>query len=194
MYLIVGLGNPGEKYQKTRHNLGFVVIDKLAYSVQRIGDSWKQNKKLKAEIQQVNYTLNAMNYTLVFAKPLTYMNNSGLAVRLLADYFKIVPENIVIVHDDLDILLGKIKVRKGGSGAGHRGVESVIKSLGTDNFVRVRVGIGPTEERLSETEDFVLEPFTSKEKPVVKRVIKHAVQALETLLKDGLEKAQNEYN
>lgn len=192
MYLIVGLGNPGEKYQKTRHNLGFEVVDVLAHQLM-VDSVWLMDKKFKSQILKINEP-STNNYSLFLVKPETYMNNSGLAVRLLADYYKIPPENIVIIHDDLDILLGKIKVRKGGSGAGHRGVESVIKSLGTDNFIRVRVGIGPTEEHMMDAEEFVVSAFTSKEKPVVKRAIKHAVQALKTLLKNGLEKAQNEYN
>lgn len=205
MKVIVGLGNPREKYQNTRHNLGFLVVEELASSIQRSASSWKANKDLKAEIMQINYTLDASSYSLVMVKPQTYMNNSGMAVKAIADYFKIPVENIIIVHDELDLPLGKIKIRSGGAAAGHHGVESVIKHLGDDKFVRIRLGIRPTESTnrvlLGEhkqasfnAEKFVLEPFQTKEKAKVKRMVKEAVQAVELLIKEGLEKAQNSYN
>lgn len=191
MKLIIGLGNPGDKYQNTRHNLGFAVVEELASRVQRLGSSWKTEKRLKAETIQANYTLDASSCTLILAKPQTYMNNSGLAVKLLADYYKIPPEDLIIIHDDVDIVLGKIKVRMGGSGGGHHGVESIIKSLGDDQFIRVRLGIG---EGRKDIEEFVLETFLPDERSKVKRMVKEAVEALELLLKEGLEKTQNQYN
>ncbi|MBU1031530.1 aminoacyl-tRNA hydrolase [Patescibacteria group bacterium] len=190
MKLIVGLGNPGEKYAQVRHNLGFRVVDELAESVKGQGESWKKEDKFKSEI--LNFTLNASPLTLV--KPQTYMNNSGMAVRQLADYFKIATEDIIIIHDEMDLPLGKIKVRLGGAAAGHHGVESIIKTLGTDQFIRVRLGVEPLEGFIRQPEKFVLEQFIPKEKPKVKHMIKQAVKALEILLEKGLDSAQNQYN
>lgn len=187
MKLIVGLGNPGEKYIGVRHNLGFMVADELVDRLQGTGDSWKKNEKLKSEICNLKTT----TCNLILAKPQTYMNNSGMAVKLLASYYKTAPEDIIIVHDELDLPLGKIKVRIGGAAAGHHGVESIIAALETDQFIRVRLGIGPAT---GVVEKFVLKPFVSREKPQVKHVIKQALKALDLLLEKGLEKAQNQYN
>src|SRR3989338_14811 len=190
MKLIIGLGNPGEKYQGTRHNLGFRVVDELGERVKGQGESWKYEEKFKAEI--LNFTLNASRFTLV--KPQTYVNESGLSVALLANFFKIPAEDIIIVHDDLDLSLGKIKVRKGGSGAGHHGVESVIKELGTDQFIRVRLGIGNEKSHSGEhhrisfsAEKFILEQFLQKEKSEVKQMIKMGIKAIEVIFNQGIE-------
>lgn len=197
MKLIIGLGNPGSKYEGVRHNLGFEVVDKLGSRVQGTGDSWKYEEKFKSEI--LDFTLNASRFTLV--KPQTFMNKSGIAVRQLADYYKILPEEIVIVHDELDLPLGKIKVRLGGAAAGHHGVESIIDVLGTDQFVRVRLGIGNLKSHSGEhkrisfnAEKFVLEPFIHSEHAQVKHMIKQAIKALDILLEKGLESAQNQFN
>lgn len=200
MKLIVGLGNSEDKYAKTRHNLGFELVNEFVkkmddgkWKVGVEGGRWKMEEKFRAEIIKIN--------DLVFAKPQTYVNHSGIAVRRLADYYKIPPEDIIIVHDDLDLHLGKIKVRLGGSGAGHHGVESIIQSLGTDQFIRVRLGIGNEKSHSGEhkrisfsAEKFVLEEFLSNEKPEVKHMLKLAIKALEILLKSGVEVAQNQYN
>ncbi len=179
MKLIIGLGNPGDQYKNVRHNLGFMVLDKMI-------TNWEDNKKLKSQITKIN--------DLIFAKPQTYMNNSGMAVKLLMDYFKVPAEDIIIIHDDMDLPLGKIKIRLGGSAAGHHGVESIIKDLGTDQFIRVRLGIEPSEVFIRQPEKFVLEPFIQKEKPEVKHMIKQAIKALNLLLEKGLDSAQNQYN
>jgi len=138
---------------------------------------------------------------LILAKPQTYMNNSGMAVKLLSTVYlpagrqgRLPSTDIIVVHDELDLPLGKIKVRMGGAAAGHHGVESIIKALGTDQFVRVRLGIEPQDGFIRQPEKFVLEPFNLKEKPQVKHMIKQAVKALELLLEKGLEAAQNQYN
>ena len=197
MKLIVGLGNPGTKYERVRHNLGFMVVEELGKRVKRQGESWKYEEKFKSEI--LDFTLNASRFTLV--KPQTYMNNSGMAVVALVDYFKIPPEDLIGIHDDLDLPLGKIKVRLGGAAAGHHGVESIINALGTDKFIRVRLGIGNLRTQSSEhkhahvdTNKFVLEPFMHSEKSKVKHTIKQTVKALDILLEQGLEKAQNQFN
>jgi len=168
--LVVGLGNPGEKYARVRHNLGFMVLDQLA-------SGWEENKKIKSLIFKKDQ--------LIFAKPQTYMNNSGLAVKLLTTYYKLQPTNLIIIHDDLDLMLGKIKVRMGGAAAGHHGVESIISALGTDQFTRVRLGIGNQKSHSGEhhrvhfeAEKFVLEPFEPSELPQVKHMIKQAVDMI----------------
>lgn len=193
MKLIVGLGNPGEKYTGVRHNLGFEVVDELVNRLQGAGDSWKYNEKFKAEIIKVG--------DLILARPQTYMNNSGLAVKLLATYYKILTTDIIVIHDELDLPLGKIKVRLGGAAAGHHGVESVINSLGSDQFIRVRLGIGNLKTQSAEhkkvhvsAEKFVLEAFMPKEHTKVKHMIQQASKALEILLEKGLDVAQNQYN
>ncbi|MCL4365641.1 aminoacyl-tRNA hydrolase [Patescibacteria group bacterium] len=195
MKLLIGLGNPGEKYVDTRHNLGFMIVDELAEKMDN--GQWTMDKKFKSEI--FNCQLSTINCMIV--KPQTYMNNSGMAVKLLADYYKIPAEDIIVVYDELDLPLGKIKVRIGGSAAGHHGVESIMDVLKTDKFIRVRLGVGNLKTQSAErkgsavnAEKFVLEPFTHSEKPQVKHLLKQAVKAVELLLEKGLEKAQNQYN
>ena len=200
MKLIVGLGNPGEKYASVRHNLGFMALDEYVKKVDRLqgtGYGWENNEKFKSEI----CNLKTETYNLLLAKPQTFMNNSGLAVRLLTTYYKLPTTDVIVIHDDLDLPLGKIKVRLGGAGAGHHGVESIIKVLGTDKFIRVRLGIGNLKSQSGEhkaihfnAEHFVLEPFIPNEKSKVKHMIKQSIKALETLLEKGLTVAQNQYN
>lgn len=185
MKLIVGLGNPGEKYQGTRHNLGFRVVDEYVSSIM-YKVLWEDNKKLKSQIAKTN--------DLIFVRPQTYMNNSGLAVKLLTTYYKLPATDVIVVYDEMDLPLGKIKVRMGGAAAGHHGVESIISKLGTDQFIRVRLGIEPSEGFIRQPEKFVLEPFIPKEKPQVKHMIKQAVKALDLLLEKGLDSAQNQFN
>lgn len=203
MKLVVGLGNPGEKYAHVRHNLGFMVVDELGKKIDggkwKMGvedGRWKLDKKFKSQILRC-----AQDDNLILVKPQTYMNNSGMAVKLLAAYFNIAPEDIIIIHDDLDLPLAKIKVRLGGAAAGHHGVESIIETLKTDKFIRIRLGIGnlktlgaETKKQSIGTEKFVLEPFEHSELPQVKHMVKQALKALETLLEKGLEVAQNQYN
>lgn len=192
MKLVVGLGNPGEKYDHTRHNLGFGLLDEFVRKNNL--ESWSFEAKFKAEIIKIGNDL-------ILARPQTYVNQSGLAVAALANFFKIAPADITIVHDDLDLTLGKIKVRLGGSGAGHHGVESVIKELGTDQFIRVRLGIGNEKSHSGEhnripfsAEKFVLEKFSSKEKSEVKQMIKQGIKALEIIFDQGRQAAQNQFN
>lgn len=191
MRLVVGLGNPGEKYQNVRHNLGFFALDE--YVKKMDSGSWIMDSKFKAEIIK--------NEDLIFAKPQTYMNNSGLAVKLLATYYKIPTTDVIVVYDELDLPLGKIKVRMGGAAAGHHGVESIISALGTDQFIRVRLGIGNLKTQSAEhkathvsAEKFVLDSFIHSEKSQVKHMIKQAIKALDELLEKGLEYAQNQFN
>ncbi len=191
MFLIVGLGNPESKYAGTRHNLGFNVIDELRRKLE--AGNWKLEDKFKAEVLKIN--------NLILARPQTYMNLSGMAISNIASYYKIPPENIIIIYDELDLSLGHIKVRVGGSAAGHHGVESVIEKLGTDKFIRVRLGIGNLQSQSGEhkhrsfnAEHYVLDFFQPNEKSTVKRMIKEAIKAVGIILKKGLEKAQHQFN
>lgn len=191
MILIVGLGNPEDHYAKTRHNLGFEVLDKY---VKKTGDeTWSLDNKFKAEVIKRG--------DLMFAKPLTFMNKSGMAVKLLTTYYKIPTTDLIIIHDELDLPLGKIKVRLGGAAAGHHGVESIISSLNTDKFIRVRLGIGNLRTKSGEhkgqtisAEKFVLDPFKHSERSQVKHMIKQTLKALDLLLDKGLDYAQNQFN
>ncbi len=191
MRIIVGLGNPGDKYTAVRHNLGFTIVDEFRHK-HNLG-KWQNEAKFKSEIVKTD--------NLVLARPQTYMNNSGMGVKLLADYYKIPHEDVILIYDDLDLPLGKIKVRLGGAAAGHHGVESVIEHLGTDEFIRIRLGIGNLRTQSAEhkgqhvnAEKFVLEPFLQKEKSQVKHMVKKALDALQVLLEKGLEYAQSQYN
>jgi peptidyl-tRNA hydrolase, PTH1 family len=192
MRLIVGLGNPEDKYANTRHNLGFEIVDALRKKLK--GGEWSLEGKFKAEICKVSPDL-------MLVRPETYMNNSGMAVSKIANYFKVLPEDVLIIHDELDLPLSHLKIRLGGAAAGHHGVESVITSLGTDKFIRLRCGIGNLRSQSSEhggqhfqAEHYVLESFMPTEKHEVKKMVKQAVKAIEVYLEKGLEKAQNQYN
>lgn len=198
MKLIVGLGNPGERYAGSRHNLGFAVVDKLLtewLTVKQPEKFWQFNKDFNSEIGKIQ------EKDVLLVKPQTHMNSSGIAVKKIADYFKVAPEDVIIVHDDLDLILGKIKVRLGGGLGGHHGLESIMNHLGTDKFIRVRLGIGNQKSHSGEhkrisfsAEKFVLEEFEQNEHSEVRRMIKQAIQALKTLLDKGLETAQNQFN
>ncbi len=195
MKLVVGLGNPEEKYAGTRHNLGFDLTDELRRKENL--ELWREEGKFKAEVIKAKL----FGQDIMLMRPQTYMNNSGLAVSMLANFYKIPAEDIVIIHDELDMPLGHIKIRKGGGAGGHHGVESIISSLGTDNFVRLRLGIGNGRSHSGEhnrvsfnAEHFVLEPFMPNERHDVKKMLKQALKALEILLREGTEIAQNQFN
>ncbi len=194
MILIVGLGNPGKKYQNTRHNLGFMVLDGVLAKLLPVEKTaWKENKKFNSEIAKIG--------NLILAKPQTFMNASGLAVTKITNYYKIKPEDIWVVHDDVDLLLGKMRVRKGGSSAGHRGLESIIEELGKSDFVRFRLGIGyPVKKEKAKigkeklVERYVLSEFKREEKTKVKQVIGRAVKAIKIALVEDWQGAANQFN
>ena len=182
MKLIIGLGNPGIQYEKTRHNLGWRVIGRLA---RKLGaSSWKIEMRFNAFVAET--FLNGEK--IIFARPQTFMNNSGIAVKSIANYYKIPNEEILVVHDEIDLPLGEIKVQKGRGAAGHNGVQSVIDHLKTKNFIRIRLGIVPEARLLEKTlsrslaSEFVLQNFTTKEEKIVKKQIKRAVQIIRTAL------------
>ncbi len=201
MKLIFGLGNPGEKYLGTRHNLGFMVLDE--YAKKHLGPDyvWEENEQSSSSSKKLKSLILKLDEEIRLVKPLTFMNNSGQAVSLVARYFKVKPDEVIVIHDDLDLQLGKIKVRAGGSAAGHHGVESIIEQLGSDSFIRVRLGIGNLRSHSGEhqrvsfsAEKFVVEGFMSQESSKLKRMLKQAVNALDLLLSEGLDKAQNQFN
>jgi peptidyl-tRNA hydrolase, PTH1 family len=181
--LVVGLGNPGPNYAKTRHNLGFVVADLLA---ERIGSKFKVHKRSGAEV----VTGRIGSRPIVLAKPRTYMNESGRQVGPLAKFYSVPPADIVVVHDELDIEFGRIRLKFGGGVAGHNGVRSVSMALGSKDFQRVRIGIGRPPGR-KDPASFVLENFTVAERAEVPVLCEQAADATELLVAQGLEPAQN---
>lgn len=177
MKLIIGLGNPGKRYENTRHNLGFLAINKLAEKIEI--DDWKIKMQFNANITQGNFN----NEKIILAKPQTFMNNSGITVKSIADYYKISNEEILIIHDDIDLPLGKIKIQQSRGAAGHKGVQSIIDALGTKDFTRIRLGIKPiNKEIIIETEKLVLQKFSKDEEKIVQKTIKKAVALITTAL------------
>ena len=175
MKLIIGLGNPGEEYKKTRHNAGFLAVDKIVLSIKY----QVLSTQLKFNTEISNGTID--DEKIILAKPQTFMNNSGQAVKTILDYYKIKLEDIIVIHDDLDILLGKYKISKNSSSAGHKGVQSIIDYLGTKDFMRIRIGI-MTENKKTPTEKFVLERFSEEEMEIVEGVIEKIVKNISTQL------------
>ncbi|MGE0783877.1 aminoacyl-tRNA hydrolase [Mycolicibacterium sp.] len=182
-FLVVGLGNPGPNYANTRHNLGFMVVDILA---DRWGEKFKVHKKSGAEVA----TGRLGDRAVVLAKPRVYMNESGRQVGPLAKFFSVPPAQVVIVHDELDIEFGRIRLKAGGGVAGHNGLRSVASALGSNDFQRVRIGIGKPPGHKSGA-SFVLENFNSVERKEVPTICEQAADATELLIVRGLEPAQN---
>jgi PTH1 family peptidyl-tRNA hydrolase len=189
MILIVGLGNPGEKYAGNRHNLGFWAVEELA---EKEGLEWKSSRESLIAIRET---------LMIITKPQTFMNASGFAVVKLAKFYKIKPENIWIIHDEIDLPLGKLKIRFGGGTAGHRGIASIMEQLGTDQFARFRLGVGRPFSKVQagrgkdrEVERYVLRNFSNKEKNEIKSLLKRTIEAIECGLKEGLDEAMRKYN
>jgi peptidyl-tRNA hydrolase, PTH1 family len=197
MLLIAGLGNPGEKYASTRHNIGFMVIDKFFKNQVAVENAWQEDKNKKVFFYKTG--------DIILAKPVTFMNASGVAVRKLVDLYKIKTENIWVIHDDIDLPIGKIRIRRGGGSAGHHGVDSIMRELGgVDTFVRFRLGVGRGKLEQKKHSDqfikrqtiekYVVSHFADFEAGSVRTLIKHAVKAIELALQKGLDRAMNEYN
>jgi peptidyl-tRNA hydrolase, PTH1 family len=181
--LVVGLGNPGPQYATTRHNIGFLVADVLA---DRIGSGFKVHKKSGADV----VTGRLGDTSVVLAKPRTYMNESGRQVGPLAQFYSVAPADVIVLHDELDIDFGRIRLKFGGGVAGHNGLRSVSAALGTNDFKRVRIGIGRPPGRQSGA-SFVLENFNSRERPELGTIVEQSADAAELLVGLGLEPAQN---
>ncbi|MBQ3406079.1 MAG: aminoacyl-tRNA hydrolase [Lachnospiraceae bacterium] len=186
MYIIVGLGNPGKKYEGTRHNMGFDVIDRLVY---------KNNIPCSGSKFHSMYGTGMIGTEkVVLAKPLTYMNLSGTAVRELIDFYKIDPESeLIVISDDIDLEPGRIRIRKQGSAGGQNGLRHIVQCLGTQKFIRIRVGTGGKPEGW-ELADWVLSRFTMDDRALVDDAIVRAADAVTAICTDGIDKAMNIYN
>lgn len=185
MKLVVGLGNPGAEYRATRHNVGFEVIDELA---RRQGlDQWRES------FESLTAKVTGGRETVLLAKPLTYMNESGVAVRGLIDFYKIDINKLIVAADDLDLPLGTLRLRNGGGDGGQRGVRSIIQHLGTREFARARCGIGRPPGQMDPAA-YVLRPFMGDDIINAQIMVEHAADAVETWLTDGLELAMTRHN
>lgn len=185
-WVLVCLGNPGDQYENTRHNVGFMVADELA-------------ERAKAPIQKLKFkaltnTLTIGGEKVLVMKPVTYMNLSGEAARPAADFYKIPPERVLVVSDDTALPIGKLRIRKGGSAGGHNGLKSLIQQLGTDQFPRVRVGVGEKPHPDYDMANWVLGKFVGEDKKAIDAAVKKAADAIECIIKDGLDKGMNKFN
>lgn len=185
--LIVGLGNPGEEYDRTRHNMGFMLIDRLLEKMPK--DSFRENHQYESRFWKGVYA----GRSLILQKPLTYMNLSGNAAVPLARSEKIAPEEILVVHDDMDIPLGRIRIRKNGSSGGHNGIKSLIQGLGVESFPRMRIGIGKMSNGRGSA-DFVLSKFEGPDWELCSKVLDAATDAVILMLRRGIQCAMNQYN
>lgn len=186
MFLIAGLGNPGRQYEKTRHNMGFDTIDELIER-HRIPQGGIAHKAMYGKGMIAGEKVLAV-------KPLTYMNLSGEAIREYVNYYKMDPETeLIVIYDDIDLEPGQIRIRKKGSAGGHNGIKSIIAQIGTQNFYRVKVGVG-AKPKGWDLADYVLGRFSSEERELVDKAICDAADAVEMILKDGIEVAMNHYN
>lgn len=185
--LIVGLGNPEPKYDKTRHNIGFEAVDTLAKTWQISGS---ENRRFQAFFAEGRSHKGDKVYLL---KPLTYMNRSGQAIRAVTDWYKLQPESVLVIYDDMDLPIGRLRMRLSGSAGGHNGMKSAIAHLGTQNFPRLRIGIGKSGTD-KDTVSYVLGKFSSEETKMMCNVLQLVVDSVELALKQGVEKAMSLYN
>lgn len=188
--LIVGLGNPTKEYENTRHNIGFITLDALATKYKLI---FKNKKEFSSFCIKAAIAVNEKLFNVILAKPTTYMNNSGSAVKNILDWFKVDSHDMIVVHDEVALPLGKIRISVGRSSAGHNGIESIIEKTGDKEFTRLRIGIGPDPGGDSRKE-YVLNKFNKKEQEHYKIVVNVAVEAIETLITSKTEEAMNKYN
>jgi len=183
--LIIGLGNPGTGYKKTRHNIGFLAADNIA---NRNRLSFKESS-FNAQIS----TGTAYNESIIIAKPRTYMNLSGEAVSGITEHYNLTPKDIIVIHDDMDIEFGRIKIKTQGGSAGHRGIESIIYNLQSDEFTRIRAGIGkPTVD--TPPVDFVLQDFTETENKLLTNVLNNINDCIDTIIRSGTQAAMNKFH
>lgn len=185
-WLLVCLGNPGDKYENTRHNVGFMVADEVA-------------ERQGAPIQRLRFKaltniLTIAGEKVLVMEPITYMNLSGEAVRPAADFYKIPPERILVVSDDTALPAGRLRIRKGGSAGGHNGLKSIIQHLGTDQFPRLRVGVGEKPHPDYDMADWVLGRFTGEDRARMDQAVERAADAIECILKEGLDRGMSRFN
>ena len=184
-YLLIGLGNPGREYRETRHNLGFMLIDRIVVRLNARG--------MKVQSKAIVTTATYEDRKLILAKPQTYMNLSGQSVQGLVHFYKVPLTNLMVLSDDLDIPFGTIRIRAAGGPGGQRGMSSVIERLGTKEFPRLRIGIGRPPGRMDPS-DYVLQNFSRNEMQTLPEILDHAEKAVFTFVKNGLNKAMNDFN
>ena len=191
MKLIVGLGNPGIEYQFTPHNLGFLTIDRIANG---LGIEVRNRQCRALTARALIDSKASAGEPVILAKPETYMNLSGNSVReLVAEHQVDVTRDLIVIYDELDLPLGTIRIRQRGSSAGHNGMESILGALGTDEFLRIRLGIAP-DRKVADSVKYVLTPFRKAQEKIVDEILDTAVQAVEVILKEGPAAAMNRFN
>ncbi len=196
-WVVAGLGNPGEEYSRSRHNLGFMTVDRIA-KTKGVELGRRRFKGVTAEIVLAEKPV-------ILVKPQTFYNLSGECVSDLLGYFKIAPQQLIVVHDELDLEAGRLRIKQGGGDAGNRGVRSIAESLGTADFIRVRIGIGRPagftvemepgrQPKTEENKDYLLRPMTAAERQALAPILERAASAVEAIAERGLEAAMNRYN
>ncbi len=189
-WLIVGLGNPGPAYATTRHNVGAMLVAQLAAAT---GVKLSRHTRILAELAETHFGFPGDRQRIVLCAPMSYMNESGGPVKAAMSFYDVPPDRLVVIHDELDIDFGSIRIKKGGGDGGHNGLRSIRASIGTGDYYRVRLGIGRPPGRQAPA-DFVLQPFNSSQRSELPMFLSRAAEAVETLVRRGLEVAQNEFN
>jgi len=200
MFLIVGLGNPGKKYENTRHNVGFKAIDEIAtnFEFSVFSSRFASEVGNRQSIFNTKISKRILKDQKIFLiKPQGFMNNSGKTVKSLIKTHTFNPNNLIVIHDDIDLPIGKIRINKNRGVGGHRGIESIIKELKTKNFIRFRIGIKPAtndKQQVIRIEKFVLQKFSKEENEIIKKVTKKTIEAIKIIVEQGVERAMNKYN
>jgi PTH1 family peptidyl-tRNA hydrolase len=183
LWLIAGLGNPGSRYEKTRHNVGFLAVE-ACIRRQPLDCKEKEDYKIcKGSLGDEK---------IIFLEPLTFMNRSGIAIRRIMQKSNISPQQLIVIHDDLDLETGSLKIRKKGSSGGHKGIESIIQHIGTQEFIRIKIGIG--RDPFVPTEKYVLSKFRKEDIQAIREAIEKAVESVYAIINDGVERAMNRFN
>ncbi len=185
-YLVVGLGNPGSQYEATRHNVGFRAVDALAKEAGVKID--------RAKFQALTAQATVGGVRVLLMKPQTYMNLSGVAVKQAADFYKVPPERVLVLFDDIDLDVGRLRIRRNGSAGGHNGIKSIISSLGSQEFPRIKIGVGAKPHPDYDLADWVLSRFTLAEQKLLDPAIEHAAEAVPVIFTQGIERASSRFN